>query len=801
MASSKSKAPAAENQPVVTLEEALALAQGHHRAGNHILAERTYKDILRAVPDHFPTTQFLGVLLLQAGNFDEARKYLEIAVNTTPSDKNSWNNYGGALAQMNDYEGAMKAYDKALAIDPYYLDALNNKTYILWQTGRLREAEETARFALKNNADNLVTLNNLGIVLSKRSRYEESLDIWEKASVLKPDEAMVWSNWGNSLREMGRLAESEVKCRKAVELSPKNPEALSNLANALRDLGKLDESIDLYRRATNEKPDFYQAHVNLAIALADNHQFEESVIAGRYAAAFKNDLPEAYNVLSKSYCEMGNYDQAHRAAQRSIHLNPNAVIPYIDLAEVLVRLDRYDDAEAALQEALKNEPDSARSYMKLAEVRDYMNSFIVAHEAIDTAIRMSPDMPAVWVRKGLIYYTEGQVEKGLEMMEKALILSPNWAVALQHKSEMLISLNRNEEAEETLRRIIATSPHLPSPYIPLSHLKKFKSEEDPDFKRMLELEPKAGSYGQYMAIGFYYALSDAYEQMKNYDKAFEYLKRANDMKSKTVSVKAWRENDFNTMMKQQYTPEFIKKSAAKACDSDLPVFIIGMPRSGTTLTEQIIAAHPQAYGAGELPDLGKINKLWASGQISDPKALGEEYIRLLRAKDKTGKALRITDKMPANYMYVGLILSILPNAKIIHCRRNPIDTCLSCYKQNFARGQYWSYDLEEMADAYINYLELMDYWREILPGRFIEVEYEDTVNNLEAQARKIIDYVGLEWNDACLEPHKAERPVLTASKGQVTKPVYKTSVEKWRIYEKQLQPLVRKLKPELALPE
>ncbi|MEZ5918501.1 MAG: sulfotransferase [Alphaproteobacteria bacterium] len=144
-------------------------------------------------------------------------------------------------------------------------------------------------------------------------------------------------------------------------------------------------------------------------------------------------------------------------------------------------------------------------------------------------------------------------------------------------------------------------------------------------------------------------------------------------------------------------------------------------------------------------------------------------------------------------MYIGFMACILPKAKIIHCRRNPVDTCLSCYKQNFARGQYWSYNLEEMADAYERYTSLMEYWREILPGRFMEIDYEETVNNFEDSARKLIDFAGLEWDEACLEPHKQKRSVLTASKAQVTKPVYKTSVDKWKRYEKELQPLVTKL--------
>ena len=176
--------------------------------------------------------------------------------------------------------------------------------------------------------------------------------------------------------------------------------------------------------------------------------------------------------------------------------------------------------------------------------------------------------------------------------------------------------------------------------------------------------------------------------------------------------------------------------------------------------------------------------------IENIETAGRMYIDFVKKRDKSGKAKRIIDKMPGNYMNIGFILSMLPNAKIIHCRRNAIDTCLSNYKQNFMVGQFWSYNLEELGEEYIRYLDLMEYWNTQFPGQILNINYEDTVHNLEKQARKILDFINIEWNDACLEPHKQERTVLTASKAQVTKPIYKTSIQKWIKYEKELRPLI-----------
>jgi hypothetical protein len=269
---------------------------------------------------------------------------------------------------------------------------------------------------------------------------------------------------------------------------------------------------------------------------------------------------------------------------------------------------------------------------------------------------------------------------------------------------------------------------------------------------------------------------------------------ANDFKRQGVPYDREAQEAMFAHIRETYTPEILKELEGKGFDSDLPVFIVGMPRSGTTLTEQIISSHPNVYGAGELIEFGTVSKKFGDVTPDNAAAMGEAYITALKTYDPSGNAKRITDKMPANFTHIGKILSILPQAKIIHCRRDPVDTCLSCFKQNFSRGQYWSYDLEDLAHHYDEYEKMMNYWRDVLGNQFLEIDYEDTVGDFENQARKLIDFVGLEWNNACLEPHKQKRDVLTASKAQVIQPVYKTSVKSWQNYETYLEPLMNALR-------
>ena len=311
---------------------------------------------------------------------------------------------------------------------------------------------------------------------------------------------------------------------------------------------------------------------------------------------------------------------------------------------------------------------------------------------------------------------------------------------------------------------------------------------------MKKLAESIDNYGLEGKAILNFSLFKAYEDVGEYEQAFECLKAANDAKRDSLPFKELQESNMVENKKATFTPAFMKEYEGKGYDSDIPVFILGMPRSGTTLTEQIISSHPQVYGAGELPDLGTVIREMGPMTPANAAAMGQAYVDKIKARDVTGKALRITDKMPGHCNNIGLIRCMLPQAKIILCRRDPIDNCLSCYKQNFATGHYWSYTLETLAGHYNKFAELMEYWKALLPDQFIEVQYEETVNNFEEQARRLIDYVGLEWDDACLKPHKQKRTVLTASKDQVIRPIYKSSVEAWRRYEKQLQPLVDAIK-------
>lgn len=772
------------------IEEAIELARSHHVAGNFVIAERTYHDVLRATPDNPTTNHLLGAMYFQLGNVEKALHYMKRSIEVEPAEKQYWSNYGSVFYMAERHDEAIDCFNKALALDPTHLESLNRKSLALWHKDQFEDAEKIALESLEMVPDNLDALVNLGLSLARQNKFKEAGVIWEKSSDKYPQDVRTWSNWSNMLREMRNFKQAEKIALKALDIDPKDTDALNNLGCALRDMGRGDEAAEIFEKATNISPKNFQAHYNKALALHDAGLYEKASIAARYAVDFKEDYGEAYNALSSALLEIGEFSQAHYAAQRALQLKPDDAESYLNLADVLYLAACFDDGHAALKEALKRDPDNPRAYSKLSSIYERLDEADDALWAIDKAIELSPDTPLYLARKASILHVANEIEESLKCVDEALKMNPDLMPALISKAEVLIAVNRMEEAAEVLERAKEVNADHPLIYFTLSNIKKFDSEDDEDFQKMLSLKDSASNMGTAYKASLGYAIAKGYENQKQYDKAFECLDKASSEKRQTLPYDIKGQSAVFNNMKRDFSPQAIEEFKGKGCDSKVPVFIIGMPRSGTTLTEQIISSHPDVFGAGELPDIMRAKRRIGDINAGNLKETGELYVELASARCKTDGIKRITDKMPGNYLNLGLIASILPEAKIIHCCRNPLDTCLSNYKQNFMVGQYWSYDLEELGAEYLRYLDLMAYWHEQFPGRILDIHYEDTVHDLETQARQLIDYIGLEWNDACLEPHKQKRAVLTASKSQVTQPVYTSSVEKWKIYEKQLQPLV-----------
>ena len=404
---------------------------------------------------------------------------------------------------------------------------------------------------------------------------------------------------------------------------------------------------------------------------------------------------------------------------------------------------------------------------------------------------------------GTIEIQRRNFENALTLISKALELKPE-SPAIHHNLAYIHgALGRTDQAEVHYRRAIALKPDYAEAYFNLAGGVRFEPG-DPIVGGLEALLAKP-DLGREDRVFLNFAAGKIFDDLGDYERAFTHYRKGNEARG--AEPNPAYASAFIDEIVAVFTADLLQRRAGEGSPSELPIFVVGMPRSGTTLVEQILASHPQAHGAGELPDIDSIAKAFpehapdhadyptcmASVGPAPLRGLAEAYLRRL-AEEAPG-ASRVVDKAPLNFRHLGLIALLFPKARIVHCRRDPLDTCVSCYFQNFAKGQDYSFDLRELGRFYRDYRRLMAHWAAVLPAAVLEVPYESLVADQEQVSRALLAFCGLDWDPACAEFHRTNRPVRTASRWQVRQPIYRSSVARWRRYEAHLQPLIEALGP------
>jgi len=567
----------------------------------------------------------------------------------------------------------------------------------------------------------------------------------------------------------GHLLEAERICHEILGDEPDQPHALHLLGVIAMQSGRHEIANDFFGKTLAVAPDFAEAHYNLGNLRKETGMPAKAAVSFGQALTISPEFAEAHNNLGLVLQEMGKLDKASVSYRQAATIKPDFAEAHMNLGNVLCETGSLDEAVACYRRALVIRPGYAAAHNNLGNALDSLGRSGEAIERFGEALAINPDYAEAHYNLGLAFEHLGNFDAAAASYRRALGIDPDYAEAHMH----------------------------------LAMVRKF-SEDDEDTAAMADTYAKASiSDEQRMYIAF--GLGKSFEDMGNYERAFEFFAAGNVLKRATFDFSITRVEERLSNLKRIFTESFFEQRSGHGTSDKTPIFILGMPRSGTTLVEQILASHPVVYGAGELPDLvevvasafcdiddANLGNILSQASADQFRDAGLEYIN--RARAGAEPAEFISDKMPDNFNQIGMIKLMFPNATVIHCRRDPLDTCVSVFKNLFADGGlHYAYDLSELGRYYKFYLDLMDHWHAVLPGFIYDISYEDVVADQEMHSRALLAHCGLEWDQACLEFYKTDRPIRTASLVQVRQPIYNNSIRSWTRYETELAPLIEVL--------
>lgn len=609
----------------------------------------------------------------------------------------------------------------------------------------------------------------------------------------------------HALMKQRRLDEAEEKIRFALSLDPEFPQLAEDLGSVLALKGRYDEAIPHFQRAIRQDPALPMPYKKLGQALIALGRGTE---ADDYFKMFLDRDPGKKAVAEAiMQVQEGRTEEAIRMLRGALKANPDNVDAMRYLAAAYLKEKTHmGDAEALLRRASQLTPGYAEVLMLLGSVLMERNKFSDAAEAFDQLVKLQPNNDAAWAGLGQAYARDDRTEDAERALGRAVELNPGVPLVLMTQAHILKTLGKQEEALRAYREAIRLKPSFGEVYWSMANLKVFRFE-DAEIDAMEE-QLETGELGDSADVHFRFALAKAWEDRCDYDKAWHYYDSGNRKQRMLVKHDPIEMEDQQAQIMEVFSREFIEERADCGYEVPDPIFVVGLPRSGSTLIEQILASHSRVEGTAELPYLGKI-----AGSIGrfrtdavrfpyaardlrkqDWLAYGKQYIELSRPHRFTDAPL-FTDKLPNNFSLVGFIQLILPNATIINARRHPIDCCLGNYKQLWGKGQHFVYDVFELAEYYKEYHKIMTHWHRVLPGKVLDVHYEEMVTDFEGQVSRILEHCGLEFEEQCLRYYETDRAIRTASSEQVRQPIYTAAIGRWRLYEKHLGTWIEELSP------
>src|SRR5271155_975843 len=600
-----------------------------------------------------------------------------------------------------------------------------------------------------------------------------------------------------------RLDRAEALYRKALQKDPDHADALHLLGVVAHQCGKIGPALQLIERALPRLAELADAHLNHGIALRAAGRLVEAIESYRRAVALDLDHGMAHCNLAGAFNDRGAFEAGLESSHRAVALLPDVPGALVNQAAALKGLERFAEAEPVLRRALELMPDRAETHRDLGWVLGRLDRFDEALAWHERAIALNPEDVTVHCMVGATLYRAGDLAGSEASFRHALVLAPTSAPAWLGLGQVAAALGRFDEAKSCFRRALELAPDLSEAHFNLAETGWESADEVrlEHLKRLLESPERPTS--DRISAGF--TLGRLLDNADRCDEAFPCFAKANALR-RQLRAEAGERFDPGASRREvdqliaTCTPALFSAVEAWGNHAEEPVFIVGMPRSGTTLVEQIAASHSQVFGAGERKDIDRIfRELFARNldtrvaqwDAAFARGLADRHIAQLKALG--GGAVRGIDKMVDNLFALWLITALFPSARVILCQRDPRDICLSCYFHCFAEGHLYSYDLVECGQRALDVERLSTHWLRVLPIEMLVIDYEELVEDLEGESRRLIEFLGLDWEPACLDFHRTARPVFTSSRWQVRQPLFKRSVGRWRCYERHLGPLLQVL--------
>jgi len=816
----------------MNVTELRILAEERYKSGQLYAALDAYASLCELIPDDVQAWHMRAAICGMLGQYQKAVDHTDKAISLSPDSPNIYTNRANALIELSRYDEALAALTTATRLRPADSSThlMLGKLYLLM--GEHTKAETAARFAHKTAPEDAEATNLLARICLDTNKIDESIALCEQTISCIPGHTNILL----TLIEGYILAGNTRKCREIIVNAPSHTSTLAqqiiSLIRRIHTDGNHTVVIPALQMLTEIFPDEHRYILMLAdsqiktgnnadaILTINNYPhcassiYFQKLLADAYknvndnnnaiscllnAAALEPDKAEPVMLLSHLYQSNGEPKYALQILDSFSQRHPENHQILIDAGKIHSRSGHFSRAVDYFKRAINSRPDSAVAHKCLGMA--YLNNRMEeeAQSSFETAIKYDPEMVSAYCSMAYLYHLNGNHDEAESYYDKAIMLDPEYETAISGKAAIYERRGNTDKVLELIKPYIESHTENISTLLVYARV----SQSIGKGKEAIELLRDALNnvfLTKNERMQCYFSIGKLLDRLNSYDEAFINYERGNQMN--TLKFSRDSQVRFTDSTISSFSASNMKRITRSSIqNSQVLVFIVGMPRSGTTLTEQILSSHPDVYGAGELPLIMDIAaEIPAALGSTQPYPLGIDKISreiLDRFSCKYMQAMKslthgnkvIINKLPANFMFLGLIELLFPNARILHCVRDPMDTCLSCYFQHFSRGLQFSFDQMDLALYYQQYRRLMEHWASSLTVPVKEINYETLISDTEGLTRNMLNFIGLDWHPACSEFHNSKRKVLTASYDQVRQPIYNRSVGRWKHYRKHLSPL------------